>query len=408
MKITLLLLLLLSTACFRVAVAAQDKSRIVSFTGGLLMLAAIGELPANSAEQTAQLPLLDEGVLIRVPVTLFGETHYFIVDTESSVSAIDASYRDRLVASPWLGSTDISLFQTEVRALYQCPELSVGGIRADLQGVGCVDLGMMKRITGEQCDGILGMDFLQNYVVSMDFDKQTLTIGDRVPEDLTKGAARILLTRMANNRVGVPALLNRTLSLVLLLDSASTSSVCLGKANWNKLGNPQAGTQRRLIAMIENPAAESFKLRLREMQVASDDYPNLLCSLWPREDATSDHIGLAFLRRHVATIDFPNKTLYLRPGQHFRDADETDMSGLHLLREGERTFVYSVDEGSPAAAAGMKAGDVLVTLDGESVSAKKMRDIRQQLRAKDGVEVTLELRRNKHLVKVVFQLKKIL
>ena len=381
---------------------------IVSFIGGLLMFTAIGELPDNTADQTARLPLLDEDVLIRVPVTVFGETHYFIVDTGSSVSVFDASYRDRLVALPWLGSTDISLFETDTSALYRCPELSVGGIGADLQAVGCFDLGMIKRITGEQCDGILGMDFLQNYVVSMDFDKQTLTIGDRVRADAAKGAARIPLTRMANNRVGVPAVLNKTLSLVLMIDSASTSSVCLGKANWNKLGNPQTRTQRRLIAMIENPAAESLKLRLCEMQVASEVYPDLLCLLWPREDATSDHLGLAFLRRHVATIDFPNKILYLRPGQHFRDVDETDMSGLHLLRDGGRTFVYSVDEGSPAAGAGIKAGDVLVRLDGESVSAKRMRDIRQQLKAKDGVEVTLELRRNEHSLKVVFPLKKVL
>ena len=372
------------------------------------MLAAIDEVPANSAGQSARLPLMDEDVLIRVPVKLFGETHYFVVDTGSSVSVIDASYRDRLVALPALGSTDVSLFETNTAALYGCPELFVGEIRADLQGVVCVDLGMAKRITGEQCDGILGMDFLQNYVVSMDFDKQTLTIGDRVPEDLTKDAARIPLTRMANNRVGLPAVLNKTLSSMFLIDSASTSSVCLSNTNWNKLGNPQARTQRHLSAMIENPAAESVKLRLHEMQVGSDDYPNLVCSLSSREDATSDHIGLAFLRRHLVTLDFPKKVLYLLPGQHFRDADETDMSGLHLLRDGERTFVYSVDEGSPAAAAGVKTGDVLVRLNGQNVSAKKMRDIRQQLRAQEGLEVTLELRRDERPAKIVFQLKKIL
>ena len=408
MRITLLLLLVHSTACFRVAVAAQDKSPNVSFTGGLLMLAAIDEVPANSAGQSARLPLMDEDVLIRVPVKLFGETHYFVVDTGSSVSVIDASYRDRLVALSALGSTDVSLFETNTAALYRCPELFVAEIRADLQGVVCVDLGMAKRITGEQCDGILGMDFLQNYVVSMDFDKQTLTIGDRVPEDLTKDAARIPLTRMANNRVGLPAVLNKTLSSMFLIDSASTSSVCLSNTNWNKLGNPQARTQRHLSAMIENPAAESVKLRLHEMQVGSDDYPNLVCSLSSREDATSDHIGLAFLRRHLVTLDFPKKVLYLLPGQHFRDADETDMSGLHLLRDGERTFVYSVDEGSPAAAAGVKTGDVLVRLNGQNVSAKKMRDIRQQLRAQEGLEVTLELRRDERPAKIVFQLKKIL
>jgi predicted metalloprotease with PDZ domain len=142
--------------------------------------------------------------------------------------------------------------------------------------------------------------------------------------------------------------------------------------------------------------------------VASDVYPDLLCLLWPREHATSDHLGLAFLRRHVATIDFPNEILYLRPGHHFHDVDETDMSGLHLLRDGRRTFVYSVDEGSPAAVVGMKAGDVLVRLGGESVSAMSMRDIRQQLKAKDGVEVTLGLGRNEHSLRIVFQSKKVL
>lgn len=383
------------------------KVGIVSFIGGLLLFAAIGEAD-NTAEQSARIPLLDEEALIRVPVTLFGEMHYFIVDTGSLVSVIDASYRDRLVASPWLGSTDNSLFETDMPVLYRCPELSVGGIRADLQVIGCFDLGMMNRITGEQCDGILGMDFLQNHVVSMDFDRQTLSIGIRVPEDPTRGAARIPLTRMANNGVGVPAVLNKTLSVVLLIDSGSNSSVSLSKANWNKLGYPQAKTQRVFVAMIGSPAAESLRLRLSEMQVASDVYPDLVCSLWPRDDAISGHLGLAFLRRHVATIDFPNEILYLRPGQHFRDEDETDMSGLHLLRDGGRTFVYSVDEGSPAAIAGMKAGDVLVRLDGASVSAKRMRDIHQQLKANDGVQVTLELRRNGHPLRVVFQLRKVL
>ena len=69
------------------------------------------------------------------------------------------------------------------------------------------------------------------------------------------------------------------------------------------------------------------------------------------------------------------------PGQHFRDADEADMSGLHLLCDREQTFVHSVDEGSPAALAGVKAGDVLMELNGERTSAKRMSDIRRQLKA---------------------------
>jgi S1-C subfamily serine protease len=70
--------------------------------------------------------------------------------------------------------------------------------------------------------------------------------------------------------------------------------------------------------------------------------------------------------------------------------------------------VHSVDEGSPAAAAGIKAGDVLVRLNGENVPAKTMRDIRQQLRAMDGAEVALELWRAETLLNITFRLRKVL
>ena len=70
--------------------------------------------------------------------------------------------------------------------------------------------------------------------------------------------------------------------------------------------------------------------------------------------------------------------------------------------------MHSVDEGSPAAAAGIKAGDVLVRLNGESVPAKTMRDIRQQLRAMDEAEVTLELWRAETLLNITFRLRKVL
>ena len=372
---------------------------------GAALLIALHVARVTAAEPTT-LPLLDDEAMIRVPVTLFGETRYFAVDTGAPVTIIDASYRARLVAPLGLQSPVTSVFKTEEAIVYRCPELSIGGIPVDLDEVGCLDIGMIKRITGEPCDGILGMDFLQNYVVSMDFDNQTLTIGDRVPEDATRGATTVPLTRMAKNSVGIPAVLNKTLRLMLMIDSGDTSSVSVNKGNWDNVANPKAKTQRHFRGMLENPAAETLRVTV-EVEVASHTYPNLLCSRWPREDATSS-LGLAFLRRHVAIFDFPNGVLYLQPGQHFHDADEADMSGLHLLREGGRTFVHSVDEGSPAAAAGIKAGDVLVRLNGESVPAKTMRDIRQQLRAMDGAEVALELLRAETLLNITFRLRRVL
>ena len=51
---------------------------------------------------------------------------------------------------------------------------------------------------------------------------------------------------------------------------------------------------------------------------------------------------------------------------------------------------------------------MLVRLNGESVPAKTMRDIRQQLRAMDEAEVTLELWRAETLLNITFRLRKVL
>jgi carboxyl-terminal processing protease len=48
-------------------------------------------------------------------------------------------------------------------------------------------------------------------------------------------------------------------------------------------------------------------------------------------------------------------------------------------------------DGSPAAAAGVKAGDIIVSVDGEEVTTLSLTEIAQQIRGPEGTEVTLTL-----------------
>jgi len=82
------------------------------------------------------------------------------------------------------------------------------------------------------------------------------------------------------------------------------------------------------------------------------------------------------------------------------------MSGLHLLREGGRTTVYSVDENSPASAEGILPRDIIDKVNGQSASALTMDAIRQILRSGDRVQIALELRRGDNLRDIRIILKK--
>src|SRR5262249_37476941 len=72
------------------------------------------------------------------------------------------------------------------------------------------------------------------------------------------------------------------------------------------------------------------------------------------------------LRRFTAIFDFSRQRLILEPNSHFRDAFAEDRSGLHLecAAGGAAFVVREALDGSPAAEAGIRSGDLVTDLDG--------------------------------------------
>lgn len=77
---------------------------------------------------------------------------------------------------------------------------------------------------------------------------------------------------------------------------------------------------------------------------------------------TDGLIGLKGLRHFLISTDRKNKTLWLAPnGMNFADRDEGyPLSGIWLKRDKDQIVIDDVGIGSPGAAAGLKAGDIMV------------------------------------------------
>jgi hypothetical protein len=376
----------------------------LSFIAVVLGAAWAPEVNRAAEETFPQVPLFNDGVMIRIPVTTLGQTLYFLLDSGFTVSAMDAKYQQLLgdpITTYFAGSplgTDTKL------PAFHFPAMAISGKSLDLEKIICLNLQMPGLISEQQCDGILGMDFLEKYVVSIDFDKNVFGLIKAVPESVKKTSMAIPLER-SSQYYSLDVLVNHDRHLTWMVDTGDNSSISLNAEGWLAVfGDSQTNVIIATVANAANRAAPSKIGVIRNMTIGNLSYTNLHAT-FIRNPNNPSHIGLGFFKRHNVTFDFAHRMIYIKPGQRFAMPDKEDMSGLHLLREGTSTFVYSVDENSPAFNQGVRPKDIIEIVNGQVVPSLTMRDIRRLLQSRDGDKVDLQIKRGDNVLNVVFALK---
>jgi len=346
-------------------------------------------------------PISDDGAMIRVPVTAFGRSLYFLIDTGLSISTIDKKYENQLgdvitenrAESPLSASNNISI--------YHCPEILLGGHPLKLQTIACMDMTMARLVSGEPCDGMLGMDFFGNKVVSFNFDERLLSLYERTPE-IAKSASTIVPIKTFYAHYMVDVLLNGKVPVSLMLDTGDSGSLSFNDSDWEKVFSANSNdVYSATVGAIGSHSAKTQLGRIEKLQLGPLTYTHLH-ALYIHNRSDVSHLGLNFFRRHVVTFDFPNQKLYLQPGKRFAMPDKNDMSGLHLLRIDGLTVVHSVDENSPAFNAGIRAEDTIQSINGEG--SLTMNSIREMLQSEAGKRIKLQMQRGDHSWQTEFTL----
>lgn len=390
-----------------------DAHASLSITSTLLLISTslimiFTSNTARTADDLQQVPLFDEGVLIRVPVNAFGKTLYFMVDTGFTFSAIDAVYKPLLgecVTASFHGEsslgTDTSL------PVFRCPEINLAGKPFALQTIACLDLQMLSLISGQQCDGILGADFFAKQVVSIDFDRRSFSFLPAVPA-IVKHTFVAIPLQQAPHYYTTEVIVNCDKALTLMVDTGDNSSISLNADAWLQIfGDGKTNTTAVNLSDASAQVAKSKVGLIDHLRIGTLNYTGLHATRILNPTNPS-HLGLGFFRRHKTIFDFESRMLYVEPGMTFSTSDKEDMSGLHLLRDHKTTFVYSVDENSPAFAIGIKPKDIIEFINGQEADSLTMKSIREMLQSHDGERVSIKVRRGNNALELQFALKKAL
>jgi hypothetical protein len=288
-----------------------------------------------------------------------GKRYHFALDTGSSHSCYDTSFRS-LLGDPIRTKTTIWTPDRDITGpVFRSPAAKLGKLELPTDSEAyCLDFSRLRELYGREIDGLIGMDFLKDYVIRIDFDRGEVTFlrsvganpGHRMPITFQGNYPHVMVE--ASGLVGQGRFLIDT-------GSAGFGSGSLQREAFDILA--RLGKLR--LAGESKP--ESFAVphvarvgHVERIWLGHFNHEKLQFS-----ESRKNILGLNYWARYVVTFDFPNSAIYLKEGRRFNQPEPRDLSGLRLIRKKGQTLVESVVKDSPAAQAGIKPQDVLLRIN---------------------------------------------
>jgi hypothetical protein len=321
-----------------------------------------------------------------VPVTILGKQYSFVVDTGCSHTLYDTSMKHLLGprVDTVVGESPNARVMLE---RYWAPAAYLGTLPLPSEHpVLVADLGSSRRMMEIDIDGLLGMDFLRNYVVRIDFDGGVLTFYDIIEHEQGQ-----MLPLHSGHIINVPYIDADVCGCVQRFE-IDTGAIWTGDGELGhrffdeleRLGKVQPSYTMQLNAIGSHRAAPLGPLST--LKVGRFEHRSLFVS-----SSLRNRLGLDYCSRYNVTFDFPRQRLYLRKSKHFDRPPRFWWSGLHFSRSTGEVRVSRVEPGRPAEEAGIRKDDVIVSVAGLPAARTRLFALRRSLYGRrTSVPITLE------------------
>ncbi|MCP4573530.1 MAG: PDZ domain-containing protein [bacterium] len=257
--------------------------------------------------------------------------------------------------------------------------------------------------------------FFKNFVVTFDVDAMVMTLTEPDAYTYDGPGRRLPMIHTGNNSWAIPGKIEtldgRIIEIPVTMDLGMNDWLQLTTEGEHMVGLP-AGAQEASLGFGVQGEIRGYVGRLATVEFAGYRIDDLLTEFVPPENEhTVFHegmLGLNLLKMFNFVYDYPGECMYLAPSRRFGESTERDMTGARLARAEEGFLVVrQVQDGSPAAEAGLVAGDEILGVDGRPAADYDFFELRPLLR-RAGAEVTFTVRRDGQERQVVMALRRLI
>lgn len=352
-------------------------------------------------------------VLLNARFANFPDTLNFILDTGSGGISLDSLTAVYFGIKPQPSNRTIRGIGgiKNVDFLYN-QDLHFGQLKIDSLNFHVNNYEVLTAVYGEKIDGIIGYSFLSRYIVKLDYDSSVMEVWTQGSMKYPRGGylLRPIITTLPVHSARVKDAetvssrflydLGAGLCLMLSTDFIKDSNLLHRKRKLHvKQAEGLGGKIDMHITAIKEFKIGPYKFRNVPVYVFEDTY-NI--TSYPYLGGL---IGNDLLRRFNTILNYGKRQFYLVPNKHFDEPFDYAYSGIELyLIEGE-VMIGDVAKGSPAEAAGLQEGDIIIGVNNMiNGTLQQMKDAVN----KSGDKVRLLIRRNGELLQYDFRVKNIL
>lgn len=256
---------------------------------------------------------------------------------------------------------------------------------------------------GTHCDGIMGLSPLKDYVTEINFEKNKLIFHPK-SFDISKKTPdnqRTFLLKMEPrgfNSIELRSEVNGH-PVYMALDTGNAFYITTHKEVLERVGiwDPKQKPKYVFEAWVASGPVDTFYVWIKEAKIFGVPVKN---SIWDVIDLPSSSVeddgtvGFGFLKNFNIIMDFERRYVWL---ENFSGKVANDPIGEPGIRIGYsdsgRFVVRHVYPGSPADLAGIKKDDIVLAIDGKSLSMVKPKEIRNLIQGTPGSKVKLAISR---------------
>lgn len=345
---------------------------------------------------------------------------WLIFDTGASVNVLDERMVKELALST-SGAADLNAGGGAVTgALVGGATLSLPGAEAYGQLIAAVPLDPLPGYFGRDVRGIIGNNFISNFVVEIDYAARTLTFHDPDAYNLSGELDAVEI----ENRGGIP-FMKVELSMTGRDIVAGWFEIDTGSNRIFDINRPFAEAHKLLTALPKGRLVEGVggagvggdtkyaEARIGRLKLGRHTITRPVVSIsqdaegFGASDAAGT-VGSDLLRRFTVVVDYRSKRMLLRPNADFKEPYEVDMSGLELVTRPDDFKVIQIKfvrAGFPADEVGLRAGDTIVSIDGRPASEFDL-DVLVRMFKRAGKEYVLTVRRGAELIRAKLKMRR--